>query len=113
MASTLNLAALAESEEVSKDEFTLETKPVADEIKAFVDAGYKHWQAEPKVWRKVPLGSEDAVKEVTRDARRYAKATGRTFRRKSVKNTGLLVYKVTDQSTSAEDGETAETSGDE
>ena len=70
---------------------------VPQEIKAFVKAGHEYWKNTPKKWREVVLGTADAVTEVTKDARKFAKAMGLTFRVKPQANAGKLVYKVTDK----------------
>lgn len=106
-ATGLNLAALAESKE--------STPTVPDEVKTFVDHGHKSWQEKPKVWREVALGTEDAVNEVVKMARAFAKATSRTFR-VNVAQTGggKLVYKVTDpitKGTAADSDEDAGSNG--
>lgn len=101
----LDLSALANSEEHTPAPSEVR---VPDEVKAFVDAGHQAWKDAPKKWRRVVLGSEDAVKSVRNMARRYAKATGRTFRVKDQDDKNALVYKVTDkfqsQNSAASDG---------
>jgi hypothetical protein len=70
---------------------------VPDEVKNFVTASHEHWKTTSTAWREVTLASEDAVQEVIRLARKYARATGRTFRVKTHPDKNKLVYKVTDK----------------
>lgn len=89
-----HLSALdAEPEEIESPSVTHE---IDDRIKAFVDRGALLTVQKPRKWFAVALPAEK-VREVTRDAKRYARETGRVFR---VKNTGVegkLVYRVIPQ----------------
>jgi transketolase len=105
-APVLDLAKLSETREA---EFTQAEVNVPQEVKDFVDAAHTFWKSSPKKWRSVALGSEAAVKEAAKLARKWAKKTERTFRQKKVDDAGLLVYKVTDPA-SASGTETSEDS---
>jgi hypothetical protein len=72
---------------------------VPNEVKNFVTASHEHWKTISTAWREVTLASEDAVQEVIRMAKEYARATGRTFRVKTHPDKNKLVYKVTDKVT--------------
>ena len=93
-APVLDLASLEHDVEAK---FTAAEVHVPAEIKAFVDKAHEFWRENPKKWRAVTLGSENAVKEAVKLATRYSKATERTFRLKKTGDTSRLVYKVTDQ----------------
>lgn len=89
------LAALAESTE---HEVTAAEVNVPQEIKDFVNAGHEFWQTKPKKWRSVVLANAGTVKDVTNKSRKFASATGRTFRvNKQATTDTRLVYKITDK----------------
>lgn len=89
------LAALAESTE---HEVTAAEVKVPEEIKAFVNTAHEFWQSKPKKWRAVTLANADTVKDVTGKSRKFASATGRTFRvNKQATTDTRLVYKVTNK----------------
>jgi hypothetical protein len=92
MSQEIDFSALA-----SPKDHDVEAPDVPDEVKNFVTAGHEHWKAVSTAWREVTLTSENAVQEVTRMARKYARATGRTFRVKTHPDKNKLVYKVTDK----------------
>ena len=84
------LDALTSPAEVEEGASTREIDP---RIKVFVDRGQERTEAAPRKWSYVTL-PEAEVKRVTRDAKRYARATGRTFRVKHSDNPNRLVYRV-------------------
>jgi hypothetical protein len=45
---------------------------VPDQVKAWVESGYEHWQKFPAQWRHVILSSETAATEILTQARHYA-----------------------------------------
>lgn len=59
----------------------------------FVNRGQVRTEAAPRKWSYVTL-PETEVKRVTRDAKRYARETGRVFRVKHTDNPNRLVYRV-------------------
>lgn len=88
------LAKLSESAEVTP----AAVAETPEEVKAFVNAGHEHWQNKPKVWRSVELGTAEAIAEVSKLAREFASATGRTFRVDKKRTTDThLIYKVSDK----------------
>ena len=89
----LDLTALAKSEEAK---FTAAEVNVPEEIKAFVSHAHDFWAKSPKVWRRVELGTDEAVIEAAKLARKFAASTGRTFRIKRTDEAGTMIYKVTD-----------------
>lgn len=89
-----HLSALdAEPEEIENPSVTHE---IDDRIKAFVDRGALLTVQKPRKWFAVTLPAEK-IREVARDAKRYARETGRTFRVKNTGEEGKLVYRVTPQ----------------
>jgi len=90
----LDLSKLDASEVASDQEVNPVVVP--DEIQTFVNAAHTFWKTSPKKWRKIDLGSADAVTEAKKLASKWAKATGRTFREKKQPAATVLVYKVTD-----------------
>lgn len=98
-----HLSALdAEPEEIENPAITLK---IDDRIKAFVDRGAILTIQKPRKWFAVALPAEK-IREVTRDAKRYARETGRTFRVKNTGEEGKLVYRVTPQPEKREEKET-------
>lgn len=93
MTDKTDLAALAHAED---DHTPSAATSIPDEIKAMVDRAHKKWELDPWGWQKVKLSGEEAVNEIHKLAARYAKETGRTFRRDRKAAADHLRFKVTD-----------------
>lgn len=74
-------------------EDTPRAREIDPRIKAFVDRGQARTEAAPRKWSYVTLPEEE-VKRVTRDAKKYARETGRVFRVKHSEDPTRLVYRV-------------------
>lgn len=86
------LAALDNPEEID----TASTVEVPEKVKAFVERAHHFWTLKPRKWQAVTLATETDVKRIARQAKAHAQANGWTFRRKTVTNKTMLVYRVSD-----------------
>jgi len=92
----LDLSALSEENEKEAN-VQPSTADVPEEVKAFVDRAHAHWKDRPKKWREIELPTAEAVAEVRKLAKKFARATDRTFRERKQDNPTVLHYKVTDK----------------
>lgn len=93
----LDLSVLSEENEKELD-VKPSTAEVPGEVKAFVDRAHTAWQERPKKWREITLPTEEAVADVVKLAKKFARATDRTFRQRTHDGPATtLQYKVTDK----------------
>lgn len=85
------------------------TREIDPRIIDFVNRGQARTEAAPRKWSYVTL-PESEVKRVTKDAKQYARETGRVFRIKRSDNPTRLVYRVTAKVTTTAEAGAAQTS---